>query len=142
VLAKPVNQAELGRVIAEQCEGTDVASYVEELLLNEQTRGDLADNPERALQYRVLLRNDIDDELQSLKTALELNARDDLNRAAHTLKGLCGHLANHEPAELSAWLQHNSLSASPEQLRQVIEKLQRFLNKDSLHAGGGVYIEG
>jgi CheY-like chemotaxis protein len=142
VLAKPVNQAKLGRVIAEHCAGTKVASHVGGLLLNERTRGDLADNPERAFQYRVLLKHDIDDELQNLRTALELNSRDDLNRAAHTLKGLCGHLANHEPAELSSWLQHNARSARPEQLRQVIEKMQKFLNRDPLHVAGGAFTEG
>jgi PAS domain S-box-containing protein len=127
VLAKPINPAQLVRTIAALCEGTEAALHVEEFLLNAQTSSDLGGNPERALQYREMLQQDINDELQRLQTALKLDDRDDLDRAAHTLKGLCGHLANQEPAELSAWLQQNALSARPEQLRQAIKKLRTIL---------------
>lgn len=138
VLAKPVIPEELARAIAVHC-GTMVTMQTrEDLLLNPQTCSDLGDNPERARQYREMLQQDIADELQTLLDALECDNRSDLGRAAHTLKGLCGHLADPEPAELASWLQHNAPTAWPEQLRSVIYQLQTICrsghDKDSMEA--------
>ena len=124
VLTKPVIPEQLIRAIATHCGAAPAVSCGEELLLNVQTSGDLGDNHERIRQYREMLQHDIDDELLCLQAALERDERDDLGRAAHTLKGLCGHLANREPAEVAAWLQNNAASAPPEQLRLAIEQLR------------------
>ncbi|MFH1029155.1 MAG: ATP-binding protein [Pseudomonadota bacterium] len=124
VLAKPVIPEQVARAMAANCENLVAATPANELLLNAQTCSDLGTNPERARQYREILRQDIDDELQCLQIALERDDRKELGRAAHTLKGLYGHLANQEPAELSAWLQDNAQSAQTEQLHQVKELLQ------------------
>ena len=130
VLPKPVIPEQLAKVIYEQCAGAIATSSGGEMLLNRQTCSDLNNNPERARQYLEMLLSDINDELECLQTALESGDRDGLGRAAHTLKGLCGHLADRKPAELASWLQHNAPSVSPEQLRPVMEQLRSGLAKD------------
>lgn len=127
VLAKPVIPAQLIRAIAENCGEATAASHPQELLLNVQTSSDLGNDPERARQYREMLRHDMSDELHRLHMALERDDRNELGQAAHTLKGLCGHLADRHPAELAAWLQLNALSARAEHLRPVIEQLRSTL---------------
>jgi HPt (histidine-containing phosphotransfer) domain-containing protein len=104
---------------------------VEGLLLNLQTSSELSDNPERARQFREMLLQDINDEFQTLQTAFACGDRNDLGRAAHTLKGLCGYLANNEPVELAAWLQHNAPSAGFDRLKIVIEQLQSKLVQEN-----------
>lgn len=123
VLAKPVLPEQLAREIAAHCGGAMVASVGSDLL-NPQTNRDLGSDSERVRQYRELLLQDIDEELQSLQTALAGNDRNRLGRAAHSLKGLSGHLANPEPAGLAAWLQQHASAAEPEQLRLVAEQLR------------------
>ena len=124
VLAKPVIPEQLARAIAIHCEESADESFVEQLLLNDQTCSDLGTNPERARQYLEMLQQDIEDELQCLQTAMMSDDRTELVRAAHTLKGLLGHLANSEPAELAAWLQQNATSARSEQIRLVTDQLR------------------
>ncbi|MBJ6723245.1 ATP-binding protein [Geomesophilobacter sediminis] len=130
VLPKPIIPEQLAKAIYEQCGGTIAAATGGEMLLSRQTRSDLNNSPERARQYREMLLADINDELECMQTALEGDDRNGLGRAAHTLKGLCGHLANPKPAELASWLQHLAPSASPEQLRQVMEQLRTGLAKE------------
>jgi signal transduction histidine kinase/DNA-binding LytR/AlgR family response regulator len=128
VLTKPVIPEQLDRAIATHGGPSLTAAWGKEPLLNGQTCSDLGDNPERARQYRTLLLRDIDEELLCLQTALKCDNRRELVRAAHTLKGLCGHLANREPADLAAWLQLNGHAAPPEELRSVMEQLQTRMN--------------
>jgi len=130
VLPKPIIPEQLARAIHEQCGGTIAAATGEEMLLSRQTRNDLNNNPERARQYREMLLTDINDELECLQTAFENDDRNALCRAAHTLKGLCGHLADQKPAELAVWLQHNAPSARADQLRPVMELLRSELAKE------------
>lgn len=130
VLPKPVIPEQLAKAIHEQCGGNIAAATGGEMLLSRQTLSDLNNNPERARLYRELLLTDINDELKCLQTALENDDRNGLGRAAHTLKGLCGHLADRKPAKLAAWLQLNAPSASLEQLRPVMEQLRSLLAKE------------
>jgi len=137
VLSKPVLPEQLAKAIAAHCAGAMVTSVGIEPLLNRQASNDLDSNPERARQYLELLLQDIDEELYGLQTALADDDRNQLDRAAHSLKGLCGHLANPEPAELAAWLQQHAQSARAEQLRLVAEQLrsacQRLLSQENSH---------
>jgi signal transduction histidine kinase/CheY-like chemotaxis protein len=123
ILAKPVLPEQLARAIAAHCGGAMVSPLGSELL-NPQARNDLGSDPERARQYWELLLQDIEEELQSLQTALAEDDRNRLGRAAHSLKGLCGNLANSEPAELAAWLQQHASAIGTEQLRLVAEQLR------------------
>lgn len=130
VVPKPVIPEQLARVIAEY-RGTSVELFhSRELQLNQQTSSDLGNDPERVIQYRALLLDDIRDELQCLQTAFACSDRDGLCRAAHTLKGLCAHLTDRKPAELAGWLQHNAPGANPEQLRMVLEELHSRLQEE------------
>ncbi len=131
VLAKPVIPDQLASTIAEHCEGSMTVPSAAELQLNTRTCHDLGGNAERGQQYREMLMADINDELKSLQAAIEREARPELGQAAHALKGLCGHLADQEPAKLTAWLQLNAPSAPTEQLRSVIQKLQLKLAQEN-----------
>lgn len=130
VLPKPVIPEQLARAIQDRCGRTVVTPIGGESLLSRQTCSDLNDNPDHVREYRVMLLSDIDEELECLQTALAGDDRDGFGRAAHTLKGLCGHLANRKPAELAALLQHHAPSAGPEQLRQAVERLRSALAKE------------
>ncbi len=130
VLPKPVNPEQLARAILVQCGGTVTLPPGDGLLLNGQTSNDFANNPERARQYRELLLADIYDELNGLQSAFERDDRPGLGRAAHTLKGLCGHLANGEPAKLASWLQLNASSAGLEEIGTVLVQLQTTLAQE------------
>lgn len=128
VLAKPLLPEQLARAIASHCTGTVAASEGSRLLIP-QASSDLGSDPERARQYRELLLQDIDEEQQSLQRALEEDDRSKLTRAAHSLKGLCGHLANPEPAELAAWLQQHAPSVTTEELRPVVETVRTLCQR-------------
>jgi CheY-like chemotaxis protein len=132
VLPKPVIPEQLAKAIHEQCGGTSASSIGGDMLLNRQTCSDLNNNPERARRYREMLLADISDELECLQTTLENGDRSGLGRAAHTLKGLCGQLADLKPAELASWLQHNASSAPLEQLRPVVEQLRSRLAQERI----------
>lgn len=132
VLTKPVVPEQLIRAIATHGgPALDPSGGKEPLLplLNVKTCSDLGGNPERARQYRTMLLRDIEDELLCLQTALGCDNRLELVRVAHTLKGLCGYLANREPADLAAWLQLNAQTTRPEKLRAVIEQLRTLMNE-------------
>ena len=129
VLTKPVIPEQLARAIVTYGGPVLTASWGKEPLLNGRTCSDLGDNPERACQYRAMLLRDIDEELLALQTALGGDRRMELVRAAHTLKGLCGHLENREPADLAAWLQLNGQAAPPEELQPVMEQLLTLMKE-------------
>lgn len=124
VLAKPILPELLAKAIAAHCGGAIVASLGNQPLLNPQASSDLGSDPERARQFRELLLQDIAEALQCLQTALADDDRNNLGRAAHTLKGLCGHLANPEPFELAAWLLQHASIAGADELLLVAEQLR------------------
>ena len=135
VLEKPVLPEQLAKTIAAHCAGTMAASLEGKPLLTPQVCNDLGSDPERARQYRELLLHDIAEELQSLQTALADDDRNRLVRAAHSLKGLCGHLADPEPVELAALLQQLAPSSGDDELLQVMSRLrtacQRLLAQEN-----------
>lgn len=121
VLAKPVLTEQLARAITACCAGAMAASVGCEL--QNQQASDLGSDPERARQYCELLLKDIEEELQGLQSALADDDRNRFGRAAHSLKGLCGNLANRDSFELAAWLQQHAAAAGAEQLQAVAERL-------------------
>jgi CheY-like chemotaxis protein len=124
VLAKPVIPEQLARAIAAHGGACIAVSSAQGVLLNEQTRHDFADHPERGSRFREMLMQDIEVELRTLGSALEKDDRSELSRVCHTLKGLCGHLAYREPADLASWLQMHAATAKLQQLRSVAEQLR------------------
>ncbi|NVN99771.1 MAG: response regulator [Geobacteraceae bacterium] len=128
VLAKPVIPEQLARAVAIYLTSPGAVSSGDELLLNIQAQKGLGGDPERTRTFREMLLKDIEDELQSLQAALKCEDRDNIGLAAHTMKGLCGYLDNRELAEQVAWLQQNSPSARPDQIRQIIEQMRTILS--------------
>ena len=125
VLPKPVMPDQLAEIVAKQLMRPETTPAGNNVLLNLKTSNDLGSDTERLRQYQELLIQDIDEELLSLQTALHNDDRTELVRSAHTLKGLCGHLASHEPMALAGWLQQNATVAASEQIRSVVQQLVR-----------------
>lgn len=124
VLGKPIIPDQLARAMAAHCgRGGEVPPYPNSQL-NAQVISGLGSDPERARRYRLLLDEDMDEELHSLRSALERGDREALGRAAHTLKGLCGQLTGRKPVELAAWLQENAPTVPLDRLGEVAGQLQ------------------
>ncbi len=119
VLAKPVIPEKLAKAIDVHCQGIVSMAPKSQPLLNPQALKVLGGDPDLVRKFRVILAQDIDAELKSLRSALESEDRPLLSRAAHTLKGLCGQLTNPAPTELATWLQLNAASATTAQMGQV-----------------------
>ena len=126
VLSKPVVANELANAIYTLCGGTVALSSGVNLQLNLQTQKCLGKDTERDRKYRDLLLKDIDSELQRLHGALGRDDRNALGHAAHGLKSLFGQLTNQESAKKADWLQQNATSAHPEQLRRLVEQLEKI----------------
>ncbi len=124
VLSKPVIPEQLALAIAQQCEGMRDLSPDQEPLLNPQALRGLSNSPERIHSFREMLLTDINNELRCLHTSLDQEDRQELVRAAHTLKGLYGYLTDRQPVELAGWIQQNATSATIEELRQVVLQLR------------------
>jgi len=122
LLAKPLIPEQLLKAIAAHSTGTlEIPSGGEPLLSRQSCEG-FGNDPDRLRQYREMLFQDIDDELQAMQRALERDDRRQICLSAHSLKGLCGQLSNRRPVELAAWLQLNAPSASQEELNLVIDQ--------------------
>jgi signal transduction histidine kinase/CheY-like chemotaxis protein len=119
VLSKPVLAEQLARAMAACCGPQDAT-----LLLSARTCADLGHQPERMRQYQTLLLQDIQEELLGLEAALDRDDRPGLGQTAHALKGLCGHLANPEPATEAAWLQQHAPTSPAEHVRPMVAKLR------------------
>jgi CheY-like chemotaxis protein len=124
VLAKPIIPALLARAIAAHCDENLTRLVKSGLLLDVQTQKGLGDDPQRISQYHILLRKDIDEELQRLHHALQQKKRSLSEMSAHTLKGLLTQLSNPALSRQASWLQHNASSAQLEQLQQAVEQLE------------------
>ncbi|MBE0596141.1 MAG: response regulator [Desulfuromonadales bacterium] len=130
VLPKPVIPEQLAQAIAMQAEGVNNISSTQTFQLTPQALTGLSNNPERIHNYQHLLLTDIDTELRCLRAALERGDRHELGRAAHTLKGLYGHLAHRAPVELAAWLHDHVSTATVEELRKRVEQLPAIVVDD------------
>ncbi len=124
VLGKPIIPDQLARAMAAHCgKGVETPPKLNPQL-NSQVVNGLGSDPDRAQRYRLLLGQDISDELHSLQSALDGVDREALGRAAHTLKGLCGQLSHRKPVELAGWLQQNAPSAPLQRLGIVVAELR------------------
>ncbi|MCK5679222.1 response regulator, partial [bacterium] len=111
VLSKPVIPDQLARAMAALFDENPTTAEVNVLRLNMQTQKGLGHDPERARQYRELLRKDIANQLHRLHLALRQNERSEIRLSAHTLKGLFGQLTNLSLVRQADWLQENAESA-------------------------------
>ena len=124
VLPKPVIPEQLAQAIAMHCEQAQNASPKQGPQLSPQTLTGLGNNPERIHNYQQILLTDIENELHCLRISLEQGDRKEFGRAAHTLKGLYGCLADRSRVEFVNWLVQHAPSAPLEELWQAVEQLQ------------------
>lgn len=134
LLTKPASLNKLTAIIAEQTAGiTGIAcgknAPVDQPLLTLQTLGDMENEEIRIRKFTDLLVADIQEEISNLKAALQAQDRQALERAAHTLKGLCGHLRNPTLKEQAMLLQAGAQSEALTALQTSADLLQGTINK-------------
>ncbi|MEI7815989.1 MAG: ATP-binding protein [Desulfuromonadales bacterium] len=93
-------------------------------LLNAGTLSDMGSGSPRAAQFCSMLRRDIHEELQLLAAALANESRPAMHDAAHTLKGLCGHLRDPMPAQQASKIQNWSKNVPLDELAAAVALLQ------------------
>ena len=139
VVTKPAPLDRLIAIIAEYTVGiTEViqgktAPEDEMPLLTLQTLNDMGQDARRIQKFSDILLADIKEEMSSLHTALQTQDRQTLEQAAHTLKGLCGHLQNPLLKDLAIRLQAQAKSAGLPELQANADLLQSTI--DTVIAG-------
>ncbi len=92
-----------------------------------ETLADMGPDNPRVEQFCTMLSADIREELQRLATALADGNRQVLKEAAHTLKGLCGHLRDPLPAEQAVKIRYGSKNVPLDELTAYVTILQQQL---------------
>jgi PAS domain S-box-containing protein len=129
VLIKPIDPDKLAQAIAEYCYPSVVANIpprVEPIPINMLTDRivmDMGYDSEQMQVYLQLLGDDIHAELNRLHRAVGEGDRSLLRAAAHSLKGLCGHLQNPLPMELAQHLHEGAMILSYPELRDTVQQL-------------------
>jgi PAS domain S-box-containing protein len=145
VLFKPLDPAKLAIALADQCRTHDQSEEADnergagndqchtwsgespsERFLNPSTMADMGYDVGQMAVYQSLLFNDIADELNRLIFAIDNQDRTAAGDAAHTLKGLCGHLSEPLPRNLASQLHHHADTAPFEQLRGMAASMRAF----------------
>jgi len=130
VLTKPAPLDKLIVTIAEQTTG--ITSIIrkktepddEMHLLTLQTLGDMGNDARRIRKFTDILLKDVEEEMSNLNAALQAKDRQALGQAAHTLKGLCGHLQNPRLKDLAMRLQVQAKSEALPELQASANLLQ------------------
>ena len=153
VLFKPLDPAKLAIALTDQCRTHDQSGEADnergtgndqchtwsgespsERFLNPSTMADMGYDVRQMAVYQSLLSNDIADELNRLIFAIDNQDRTAAGDAAHTLKGLCGHLSEPLPGNLASQLNHHADTAPFEQLRGMAVSMRAsftpFLEKN------------
>jgi PAS domain S-box-containing protein len=145
VLFKPLDPAKLAIALADRCNthdwsgvaGADMgigndqchtSDWSGESLsgrfLNQSTMADMGYDVGQMAEYQSLLFNDIADELNRLIFAIDNQDRTTAGDAAHTLKGLCGHLCEPLPWNLASQLHLHTKTATFEQLGDMAASMR------------------
>jgi CheY-like chemotaxis protein/two-component sensor histidine kinase len=134
VVTKPAPLDKLIAIIAEHTAGiTEVitgktAPEDKMHLLTLQTLGDMENDVLRIQKFSDILLADIEEEMSILHAALQTQDRQTLEQAAHTLKGLCGHLQNPLLKDLAILLQAEAKSADLPELQAKADLLQSTID--------------
>ena len=130
---KPVTTATLAMIIAHHAGGAKMAATAGtgtlRTMLSARTLADMGPDNSRIEQYCNMLQSDMQQELKRLTTALADGNRQELNEAAHTLKGLCGHLRDPLPAEQAMKIQYGSKNVPLDELTAYVAILQQQLQE-------------
>ncbi len=130
VLIKPIDADALARAISELCcrppsvvndqakvEPIPVSRLTERIVI------DMGYDSAQMQEYLQLLGEDIHAELHQLESAVGAEDRSLLRAAAHSLKGLCGHLQDRRPVELARQLHDASLTLPFSELQDAAKQL-------------------
>jgi CheY-like chemotaxis protein len=133
LLTKPAPLNKLTAIIAEQTSGINgiacgKTAPDDQPLLTLQTLGDMENKALRIRKFTDLLLADIQEEMSNLKAALQAQDRQALEQAAHTLKGLCGHLRDPILKDQAMLLQAGAQSADLPPLQTTADLLQGAVN--------------
>jgi PAS domain S-box-containing protein len=137
ILTKPVPMDKLAAIMAELTCVTPIMAQGKtapdnrRLLspLIDQTLNDMGYDVTRSSEFTKLLLIDIEEETAHLMTSLQSQNRGALEQAAHTLKGLCSHLHDALPKDLSTSLHTRAHSAALPKLQETADLLQEAVNR-------------
>jgi CheY-like chemotaxis protein len=125
VLFKPIDPAKLALAMADQCRTRGRSGEGSSgCFLNPATMADMEYDGGQMAMYQGLLLNDIAAELERLDRAIADYDRTETGDAAHTLKGLCGHLCEPLPKDLAIRLHHHAATSPFRQLHDMAAALR------------------
>lgn len=99
--------------------------------LDKEIHGSLVYDNERMQEYVRLLHGDIESELQRLARAVAGEDRQEIEAAAHSLKGLCCNLDDKRLAELASRLHKCAQIASVDELHHLVGQLLTLAQQES-----------
>lgn len=127
VLYKPLNPDKLAQAITGQkAASVEINTQTSSCRITDRVMADMGYDSAKIEEYLQLLSDDIRCDLKRLDQAMDMDDRMTLKTAAHTLKGLCGHLQNTFPAEVAQRLYDEALTSSHRDL-QVMVTLMRSI---------------
>ncbi len=125
VLCKPLDPMMLASALAEYgVPGRRLDEDDPVSILNAATLADMAVDADRLAVYQNMLLKDIDEELDRLDQAIGRGDRSSMEDAAHTLKGLCGHLRLPQSRLLAAWLNSHAATATIQEMKDTADSLR------------------
>jgi PAS domain S-box-containing protein len=128
---KPTSSETLATIIAQHTGGAKMAATAGNgtfrTILSARTLADMGPDNPRVEQFCTMLSADIREELKRLTTALAYGNRQELKEAAHTLKGLCGHLRDPLQAEQAMKIRYGSENVPLDELTEYVAILQQQL---------------
>lgn len=99
--------------------------------LDQEIHESLAHDNERIQEYARLLHRDIEYELQRLTRAIAGEDRQEIEAAAHSLKGLCCNLQDKQPAEEASRLHKCAHIAPFDELHLLVEHLLHLAQQET-----------
>jgi len=129
VLIKPIDPDKLAQAIEEFCYprvAADIPPRVDPIpinMLSDRIVMDMGYDSAQMQVYLQLLGDDIHAELNRLHQAAGEGDRNLLKAAAHSLKGLCGHLQNPLPMEVAQQLHEGAMILPLPELRETVKQL-------------------
>ena len=118
VLAKPLNLDKFAQILTELgSSALPDKTPAPSCQIADRIVADMGRNTARIEEYLQLLQEDIHWALDQLEQAIATDDRQALKAAAHTLKGLCGHLREKGPELLVLRLHNGALTLSSTELR-------------------------
>jgi len=144
-LVKPVQQATIEQMLKKHCQRKQVSTHPksvfdkahDEELINLNHMASYVGKDLGEIQNVVLIFiNDMEPQLQDLKSAIEINDHSEIEKIAHTIKGACSDIGSHKLKEIVLSIEkaakNNEMKDYPNKLFQLTNQFQRLtdLSKD------------